>query len=269
MNHSNKPGSNVPPFRHDTIAEAVRAAADRVGVPHAVSTALYPCAGIDLLAVARTRPEHYAALDVKGAPSPDVFLYVDTADPIEGGNRFGFEDDFCRIGHAGLLSGALGGHPCHEVHLNVESGARGGEEKAGFTVVLLCVTASHQEFADVVDSEGFLPDMFIGVTDGCILGGNKSCVNQLVLRQEHQKTYKDRCMPGWYVTDHFRNCLPMKNPVPGTVVRSTEPAFPHAFELVARLDSGWGEYSRHSPLKGATLFRCVPAGATAPGSGIR
>jgi hypothetical protein len=106
----------------------------------------------------------------------------------------------------------------------------------------------------VLHAVGFVPDYFIGVTDGCRFGGNKECVNKLVTHGLSKGEASRIPASRYYITDHFENGLVPNTCPPGESVTSLDPNFPYSFKKLALLSGGWGTYGPRTTLGGATLF---------------
>jgi len=120
------------------------------------------------------------------------------------------------------------------------------------------VRCGNEAFAPIAAARAWVPKLFIGVTDGCRLGGNRNCVNRLDLGGLSSSQADSVPLPAWWITDHFKEAVvPGSLPV-GDLVSSKNSAFPAAFRKVALLSTDWGHYG-HGAIGGATVFAVVPA----------
>ncbi|HEX5557402.1 MAG TPA: hypothetical protein VFX13_07250, partial [Gaiellales bacterium] len=126
-------------------------------------------------------------------------------------------------------------------------------------VVALSVGGKNREWAGRMRREDWVPDVFIGVCDGCRLGGTPRdfCVNRLVRHGMSAGDARATRLPRWWITDHFADAQPTGQLAVGDYITSTDPDFPVRFRKRALLSSEWGHYG-HGAIPGATLFQVDP-----------
>ncbi len=119
----------------------------------------------------------------------------------------------------------------------------------------------NEEFSSVLRRLALLPDIFIGVCDGCAFGGNEHCVNRLTTPGLTSSQARGISVPRWWITDHFMGAtIPTSLPT-GTLVTGPK-GFPWSFRKLALLSTEWGNYGGWSAIGGATAFEVVPASIT-------
>ena len=102
---------------------------------------------------------------------------------------------------------------------------------------------TNDEFADLALSEGWTPQWFIGVCDGCgAFGGNHRCECDL----EPTHSIPLRLGARYWVTDHLHRADVQgtreggeRDLVNGQLVRSRDSAFPVGLRQVVFLSTGW------------------------------
>lgn len=106
---------------------------------------------------------------------------------------------------------------------------------------------------------GWLPDVFVGVCDGCRRNRTDRCVNALTLDGLSPDAASRVPLPKWWITDHFVNAHDDELIEVGSFVRSADSRFPVAFEAVRKLSYWWGNYGAGEPsTRGTWLFKTVP-----------
>jgi hypothetical protein len=239
---------------YSQIRELVDDVANRLRLEGRLATALYASAGTDTRAITFTGPEFFEARHVGFVPSPNLFIYIDRRKQ----EALHFEDASTSIKTVDegplTLAGALG----RLLRVRFESATHGRRE-----CVIALLREENAHIAGLVRRDGWAPDVFIGVTDGCRFGGNDgNCVNDLRLPAGLPPSMaREVLAPRWWITDHFPNHRPFGELRNGDYLESKDPEFPMRFRKLALLSSDWGRYA--SPqLRGATLFACEPT--TAP-----
>ena len=110
-----------------------------------------------------------------------------------------------------------------------------------------------------VQADQRVPDLFIGVCDGCAFGGNDHCVNRLTTWGRRAGVVERIALPRWWIADHFTSAN-IPDPIPaGSVVTSSELGFPYQLRKRALLSTEWSRYGGWSALGGATLFEVEAA----------
>lgn len=118
-------------------------------------------------------------------------------------------------------------------------------------------TGRNEEIGPRLAAAGLRPEIFIGVTDGCAMGGGNDpfmCVNRLHPEcMSHNFAAGTR--PTWVVTDHIQRATSTRFTdafEQGHIYRSPHGATPVGLRAVARMSSKWG----NSGTDGAWLFHC-------------
>jgi len=225
------------------------------------ATALYVSAGTDSAALSFLNPGFLKDRNVLDYIAPEFFIYVDRTYASEKPIPFNYSDDKtvvltewnCDITWDGSLAYLAG--------IQYRSSKYGARK-----ITVLFVAIENKDILPKLRNENWIPHTFIGVCDGCCMGGNlDGCVNTL------EPSPIKMPMPQYWVTDHFsilgrgmirpfdtyRANLP--NPLPvGEEITSPNKDYKYKFKKVALLSSSWGGYARHHPqLGGATLFKVI------------
>jgi hypothetical protein len=135
-------------------------------------------------------------------------------------------------------------------------------------LAVISIKADNRHIQPVWHREGWLPELFIGVCDGCRYGGNPSdaCVNRLDVPSDMSRSEADQVrVPKWWITDHFRDVRSYGELRPGDHVESLDERFPFTYKKIALLSSDWGTYA-DSAMAGATLFSVERRAAVSPAS---
>lgn len=217
-------------------------------------TALYPCCGQDTMPFTFTHPDFFKHLDMQDIPSPNVFIFIDKIE-----HHLEYDDANLSIAVVRKEDISIFGHNA-AFHQLVWSSSADREwliqKERNFFVVYL--VGNWRRFPHVFSQEGFVPDFFVGVTDGCRLGGNPECVNRLSTNGLGYEEAARIPMPRYYITDHFENAQ-IPNPCRrGDFVSSMDESFPLVFKKLALLSTDWGNYGGWTNLGGATLFKVFP-----------
>jgi hypothetical protein len=220
-----------------------------------ITTALYPSSASDTYPITLTHPAFLAKKGLSGVPAPNLFVYVDRKPqfgPPGANPRCLFEDSRTRI----LLHSAQSGPDGIQVlGLSAES-----HRLPTRRVVIAFLQRENQEVAEMAYLDQWVPDVFIGVCDGCGgFGGNDRslCVNRLSTHGLTRSRPQQTPIPRWWITDHFVDHDQTSLPVKDGYVTSTEDGFPYRFKALARLSEQWGGY-RNWSLGGTWLFEVQP-----------
>jgi hypothetical protein len=215
---------------------------------------LYASAGGDGRVLSFTHPEFLVVRGAEGVPSTGLYVLLDRDTPRDTDQltqRMGDEDTTVRV--------------CHHEEVNVH-GIQGellavewnsaSERFSSRMLGVLMLRTENEQASPIFRAAGWVPDLFVGVCDGCSFGGNEHCVNRLTTWGMPTRITQTIQVPRWWITDHFAHAT-MPNPMcVGDVVQSVHPDFPFSFRKVALLSGAWGHYG-HGPLPGATLFEVV------------
>jgi hypothetical protein len=106
--------------------------------------------------------------------------------------------------------------------------------------------------ATLLNAMGWVPDVFIGVSDGCRWGGNPRCVNRLTTWGKGAEAGRV-AVPKWWISDHLDDA---REAGPG-LFESIEAGFRHHFVKRGLLATQRG-HDRSPGICGATLFEVVP-----------
>jgi hypothetical protein len=228
-----------------TLSQIVADIRVREALEAPVITALYASAGSDTKPLTFTHPRHLADCGVSSVPSPNLFVYVDRGDD----SALSFGDALTSIATvteepielAGISGRLLLVHWRSETH----------DDR---TLAVVRLRTENETLARHAWQEGWVPDLFIGVCDGCRFGGNQHCVNKLALPRGMPESLASRVpTPRWWITDHFQGARPYGRLEPGDLVEAEDRRFPFRFKMLALLSQTWGHYRSHG-IPGATLF---------------
>jgi hypothetical protein len=226
-----------------TMIEIVREVSTRMGCENGATVALYPSAGADSQVFTFTHPSFLKKRGVRDFPKISLYVLLDDqscAVPLT------FKDDSTQIVLEGEVE-EIDVHGFEAFLYRMKYLSKRYRKPHGFMV--LQIRCRNRDFAAVAHPE-WMPEVCIGVCDGCVFGGNDHCVNDISCR-----ALKGARTSEWYITDHFSGAH-IPNPLsPGGFVTSKDPEFPFVFEKRALLSSNWGGYGDWSCMKGAALFR--------------
>ncbi len=219
-------------------------------------TAMYPCSGADLKPLTFTHPDFLRHRGVP-MPSPNVLFYVDKSKDMD--LRQGFRDNATSVESICCYEGdVLGMDAAFHVLLWSSITPPAYVRVLSRMVLFVQLTAAWEDAFARFAEKDMHPDILIGVCDGCRLGGNDHCVNELRLSKNGGGPSAYALSPDFLITDHFRGEF-ATNPLPkGGVVRSLSRCFPYRFEKLGLLSSDWGAYGPSEALGGATAFRVLP-----------
>jgi hypothetical protein len=209
------------------------------------ATALYPSAGLDTRPLTFLHPSVLAArAPDAGCPAPRFFVYGDRSRAF----RNGFHDGRTRIT-------IIWRRP-----LDADAKLYGLEWQSDCfesrRYVIAYFRSENGDLAALAHREGWTPDVFIGVCDGCAFGGNPPhlCVNRLTRHGRSVQDARTVALPRWWVTDHFSDASVPDPFTLGSVVTSTDSQFPVRFRGHGCLSREWGGYRNWSALRGTWLF---------------
>jgi hypothetical protein len=208
-------------------------------------TALYASAGADTKPFTFTHPEFLARRGLSDVPAPNVFVFVDRGrQPAPG-----FRDVATRIETLTEESVTVGGIGMRLLSVRFTS-----TSLATRTLAVVAIEADNERMSAIWHREAWVPEIFIGVCDGCRSGGNRHCVNRLEAPPGMPASLAERVpAPPWWITDHFANVRTFGGLRNGDCVESLDGGFPLRFRKRALLSSDWGTYGG-STVRGATLF---------------
>lgn len=238
-------------MKFESFASVMRSDAIRNWVGAPVVTAVYASSGRDTFALVLTHPDFYASRGVDPASAPNVFVYLDRApqrDPE-------FNDGQTRVSVIESQDVTISGLRGRVLLTRYEAGPQDERGYPPRQMVVVALEAANETANVRMQSESWVPDVFIGVCDGCRFGGNDHCVNELTNHGMPPEVTARISLPTWWITDHFGKARTET----GAVYDSTEPGFPVRFEKVALLSMEWGRYGGGT-LPGATVFRVVSVG---------
>lgn len=225
----------MPDRRFDTF-QAALAYVEKLGW-HGSSElvpALYASAGGDTRALVFLHPDFLRAREAAAVPAPNVFIFVDR-DP-QGDPSF--VDGRTDLTADALERIVIAGLPGWLRKVRYTPGPEDTRGYAARSVAVIGIEASNEVVSAAMAREDWVPDVFIGVCDGCSFGGNKNCVNDLSRRGLDAATAARVRVPRWWVTDHFKDAE-----WSGDFVISTDRSFPFRFRRVALLTTDWGRYN--------------------------
>lgn len=199
-----------------------------------IVSALYASAGGDTRAIVFLHPEFLRARKAIDVPAPNLFIFVDRdsqADPS-------FNDGYTDLTTETLERIVIAGLPGWLRKIRYTPGPEDTHGYAARIVALIGIEASNEIVSAAMAREDWVPDVLIGVCDGCSFGGNKSCVNELSRRGLDAATAARIRVPRWWITDHFKGAE-----WSGDFVISADPSFPFRFRRVVLLTTDWGRYN--------------------------
>jgi hypothetical protein len=213
-------------------------------------SALYPSAGPDTKQFTFTHPEFFARRGLAEVPDPNVYVLVDVnAQPPPA-----FTDAATELATTDAELLTVGG-----VEMQLLTVRHHSDTFADRTIAVVSVTIDNREIQPIWHREDFVPDVFIGVNDGCRWGGNPKefCVNRLNVPPGMPQAVADAIrVPRWWIADHFMDIQAFVELGVGGLIRSSDARFPFAYRKVALLSSDWGKYAGPA-MAGATLFETV------------
>jgi hypothetical protein len=225
------------------------------------ATALYLSAGTDSAALSFLNPGFIKERNISDYIAPEFFMYVDVKYDKSISNLFNYCDNETEINTEWHQEVIWDGSLSYLSGIKYKS-KKYGERK----VLILFVAIKNREVLPKLKKENWIPHTFIGVCDGCCMGGNHDgCVNTL------EPSPITMTMPKYWVTDHFSilgrgmmgsfdtYAANLPNPIPvGEEVTSPNKNYIYKFKKIALLSSSWGGYAKHHPqLGGATLFKVI------------
>jgi hypothetical protein len=243
-----------------TITEFCTSAQTREWVTEPIATALYVSAGVDPRALTFTHPDFMAVRGAADVPAPNVFVYLDKRPrPAEDDVpiAFGTAADPTQIQTERMVRAEIDGCPAYVLDVRWTS-----TRLSDRNLRVLRIKASNRLAAQVVAPERWLPDVFIGVCDGCGgLRGNARCENDL----KAWPLGAGQTLPRWWITDHLTNAglAHVAMPEDGEVILGPTPRFPYRVRqqsVVSPVWRGpcWGAATRLEG--GARVLEVVPAG---------
>jgi hypothetical protein len=222
-----------------TIQAAVDVAVKEGWIEEPVVPALYVSAGGDTNPFILLHPDFLSGQAEAQIEAPNFFVYVDAERPGNGENAgLRFEDDRTTIQTEAELPSNLGDAEGSLLRVSIKS-----DRMTERQVAVLRLRMTNEEFAQAALKEGWSPEWFVGVCDGCgAFGGNTRC--ECDLEPEHSIPL--RLNARYWVTDH----LPRgdvrgtreggeEDLVNGQLVRSRDETFPIGLRQVAFLSTGW------------------------------
>ncbi len=233
----------------------------RLGVGAGAPVALHGSAGDDTRPVVFLAPTAIAtragaALAECGLPTPAPPALHVRIDHREQPRGFMIRNDgesrISRIGDPRRV--VIAGVEGSLTRVLVESPMPGWQLQAPY---VLEFAGANEEIGPHLARHGLRPETFVGVTDGCAMGGGNAphlCVNR-----PHGDcmghNFAAGTRPTWLVTDHLQlhETTGFTNEfVAGQIYKSTLPGAPVTLRAVSRLSSAWGIYGHD----GTWLFHC-------------
>ncbi|MFC1670033.1 hypothetical protein ACFL20_06530 [Spirochaetota bacterium] len=222
-----------------------------------ITTALYPCSGTDTKPFTFTHPDFFRHRNVDPDISPNLFIYIDKNISLSDENNLEFEDDCTAISVDSEEKLNLEHFDSWLLHITWKS----REENPWMKIrtrqlAVIYIKAKWQKMPSYMRQIGWVPDIFVGVTDGCYFGTNEACVNDLTMEGVQKDNYPTS-ISKYYISDHFYNHNMNGNFSPGDCITSKDPDFPFKFKKLALLSTEWGNYGKEFNLGGTTLFEVI------------
>jgi hypothetical protein len=248
--------------RMKSTAEIMASALVKDWIGANITAAVYPCSRTDTQAFTFTHPEFFATklelLDLPAMPpSPNFFLFIDKNESITPEQDLSFEDENTEISiksSKAIQIGDVQAILCNVLWRSRQNSARRFSERR---LSVFFVASDWMQYRTRNEERYWIPDLFIGVSDGCAGGVlQDQCVNRLAslgLSRTQQELIN---LPPYCITDHFRNSNPFGNLRAGEYVTSSDSNYAYRFRKLALLSGEWG--LRNHPgqgLGGATLFK--------------
>lgn len=218
------PARKIRPTQVRTLADATEYAVSRGWVSADPVAALYVSAGADTKAPVYLRNERIRPVCGEEIEAPQFFVYVDKGSVL---SRLGVElthdDEHTQVETIETVRCRAVGHVGHLLHVRVTS-----DRYPRRNVAVLRIRMENETFGRAALAEGWSPDWFIGICDGCAgFGGNWRCENEI---RDLSASIPIRLKARYWVADHFNCCqidLPPETHVPhlrlplpnGTVLR--------------------------------------------------
>jgi hypothetical protein len=194
-----------------TLTGAADYAASRGWISRDPVVALYVSAGADTKAPVYLRNERIRPICGEEIEAPQFFVYVDKGDILSRlGTELTHSDEYTRVETLETVPCMAVGHVGHLLHVRVTS-----DRYPSRDVAVLRIRMENETFGDAALAEGWSPDWFIGICDGCAgFGGNWRCENEI---RDLSASIPIRLKVRYWVTDHFNCCeidLPPETHVP-------------------------------------------------------
>ncbi|MFC1850886.1 hypothetical protein ACFL27_11890 [candidate division CSSED10-310 bacterium] len=226
----------------------------------AIVTALYQCAGSDTMPLTFTHPEFFLHRNVYNILSPNLFVYVDRKAPSDINQSLEFSGEFTRITSKFIENFKVGSFQVYLFNLRWQSLRAPVWHRRPLVerkLSLLYCVGEQERMSVYAYRKNWVPDFFIGVTDGHRFGGNKNPVNKLTTHGMQSEAARSVPVSRYYITDHFLNEKKADVLHEGEYIYSLEPGFPFKFKKIALLSTKWGRYGQKTVLGGATLFEVM------------
>lgn len=237
------------------IADAGRDALKSGWVPEGFTSALYVSAGTDTKAPVYLRNERFESEVAADITAPDFFVYVDQRHPLRLGRpELSHRDDRTQVETVDKIPFRSLDVRGHMVLLKITSDRHPDRQ-----VVVLRLRMKNEDFALAALAEGWSPEWFIGVCDGCAgWGGNTRCENEV---RDASSSIPIRLGVRYWVTDHL-NCIDVPLPSEGeTGEFITNLPNGSALRQVAFLSNDW---SSSNFRYGSRIFEVMEDASGAP-----
>jgi hypothetical protein len=226
--------------------------------PDSGTSAIYPSSASDTKAISFTHPQLIQELaPAAGAPRIQTIIYIDqgTGSSDSVPISLDYQDSQSQIQTMEVVEGRLGTLKAWRLQVLQRSRL----EPRQLTVFR--VRGLNQTFGRVMKENSWSPSLMIAVCDGCAMGGNRRCENEL--SEEPEARGRSKHWPGirWWITDHFRGQTVPKRLPPGACIPLEGEPSAFRFRKMARLSLTWGGYGNWSCIRGATLFRVEESGS--------
>ena len=222
-----------------SISSALTIATEEGWVSEPLVPALYVSAGGDTKPFTLLHPEFLAKQADGRLDARNAFVFVDAGRPGNGENNgLAYHDGRTKITTVREETVEVANGTGSLLFVSIES-----DQMASRQVVVLRLRMTNEEFAQTALAEGWSPEWFIGVCDGCgAFGGNSRCESDL----EPEHSIPLRLGVRYWVTDHLPRADVQgtreggeEDLVDGQLVRSRDASFPIGLRQVAFLSTHW------------------------------
>lgn len=236
--------------------------------------ALYPYGRADTRVVPQLHPEQLTRRGLPPSLAPTHLIVFDD----RRWTRWTFEDPETRIDEEPVYVGTLGSHPCALSRIHFRSAAQSPRQLPDHSVYLFRIHAGVAQMREEMAWACFVPDIFIGLGDGCPADPRPGCLNALCGRPrsrpgtgyrawdgEHWIWEDPRLglVPQWWITDHFTHAVVARHALRyRRIVRSEQPGFLFQFHPFATLSRRWARATGGGPTAAVVAYRTCIAKAT-------
>lgn len=197
-----------------------------------LTRALYASAGNDAKPMTFLHP---AFLERQGAteiPAPSFLVYVDQRAPSSRERvPISFDDERTKIETTETIPIRVGTGRAYLLRCEFHS-----RELGARTVAILRVRSTNDQFLRLASREGWSPETFVGICDGCGgFGGNDHCENNF----DPESSLPLKLGARWWVSDHFDRPLADLDPQDGATFGDPAGEHPATMTQVAFLSTLW------------------------------